>query len=154
MRRLAVGILLVLGLSLEAAQAQAPGKWIKLAPFPEPSEELYGAAVQRPHHHVGLARLRRAGRPAHRGGDRGAWGGLVRGWGSRQFGAGPPGGGPGAPEVRIYRMQRPPAYSQGEGGAEISLQSLLRSPLVPAGTSQPTTWPLCSPLLLPFASCA
>src|SRR5574341_2571252 len=45
MKRLAVGILLVLGLSLAVAQAQAPGKWVKLAPFPEPSEELYGAAA-------------------------------------------------------------------------------------------------------------
>jgi N-acetylneuraminic acid mutarotase len=27
------------------APAQAPGKWIKLAPFPEPAEELYGIAA-------------------------------------------------------------------------------------------------------------
>lgn len=27
------------------AGAQAPGKWVKLAPFPEPAEELYGAAA-------------------------------------------------------------------------------------------------------------
>ena len=45
MSRLAL-ILAVLVLSLAPdAGAQAPGKWVKLAPFPEPSEELYGAAA-------------------------------------------------------------------------------------------------------------
>ena len=37
-------IILWLGLFLPAA-AQAQGKWIKLAPFPEPAEELLGAAA-------------------------------------------------------------------------------------------------------------
>ena len=44
MKRLAVGSVLALALGL-AAQAQAPGKWIKRAAFPEPSEEVYGAAA-------------------------------------------------------------------------------------------------------------
>jgi N-acetylneuraminic acid mutarotase len=48
MKRLLVGgvvPMLALLLGVAAAQAQAPGRWIKLAPFPEPSEELYGAAA-------------------------------------------------------------------------------------------------------------
>lgn len=32
-------------LGVTAAHAQAPGEWVKLAPFPEPSEEVYGAAA-------------------------------------------------------------------------------------------------------------
>src|SRR5215470_7359284 len=43
--KLLVGTLLVLAVGLAAAEAQAPGKWVKLAPFPEASEELYGAAA-------------------------------------------------------------------------------------------------------------
>ena len=45
MTRLAMGIVLVSMLGLAAAEAQAPGKWVKLAPFPEPAEELYGVAA-------------------------------------------------------------------------------------------------------------
>jgi N-acetylneuraminic acid mutarotase len=46
MKRVAIGAaVLVLMLGLAAAEAQAPGKWVKLADFPEPSEELYGAAA-------------------------------------------------------------------------------------------------------------
>jgi Kelch motif protein len=45
MRRLLTGSLLVMALGLGAAQAQAPGRWVKLAAFPEPSEELYGASA-------------------------------------------------------------------------------------------------------------
>jgi len=45
MRRLATGILLAIVLGLTAAEAQAPGKWVKLAAFPEPAEEVYGAAA-------------------------------------------------------------------------------------------------------------
>ena len=37
-------IILWFGLLLPAT-AQAQGKWIKLAPFPEPAEELLGAAA-------------------------------------------------------------------------------------------------------------
>ncbi|HSB73908.1 MAG TPA: hypothetical protein VLT62_31665 [Candidatus Methylomirabilis sp.] len=44
MKRPAMVILLVLAFGL-AAEAQSPGRWVKLAPFPEPSEELYGAAA-------------------------------------------------------------------------------------------------------------
>ena len=44
MKRLAMGTALVLVLGL-AAEAQAPGKWVKLAAFPEPAEEVYGAAA-------------------------------------------------------------------------------------------------------------
>src|SRR5262249_21118163 len=46
MKRIAFGLTLVVSmLALATADAQAPGKWLKLAPFPEPSEELYGAAA-------------------------------------------------------------------------------------------------------------
>lgn len=45
MRRLALVLTLVTAVGLLPAQAQAPGKWIKLAPFPEPAEELYGVAA-------------------------------------------------------------------------------------------------------------
>jgi N-acetylneuraminic acid mutarotase len=45
MRRLAIGTLLAFALGLAVAEAQAPGKWVKLAGFPEPAEELYGAAA-------------------------------------------------------------------------------------------------------------
>ena len=44
MKRLVMGAVLVVVLSL-TAEAQSPGRWVKLAPFPEPSEELYGAAA-------------------------------------------------------------------------------------------------------------
>lgn len=46
MKRALVGVVLgVLLLGLTMAGAQAPGKWVKLAAFPEPSEELYGASA-------------------------------------------------------------------------------------------------------------
>src|SRR2546427_13235811 len=46
MKRIAIGVTLIVSiLGLASADAQAPGKWVKLAPFPEPSEELYGAAA-------------------------------------------------------------------------------------------------------------
>ncbi|OLC12261.1 MAG: hypothetical protein AUH29_16940 [Candidatus Rokubacteria bacterium 13_1_40CM_69_27] len=45
MKRLAMGTVLVLVMGLASAEAQAPGKWVKLAAFPEPSEELYGASA-------------------------------------------------------------------------------------------------------------
>ena len=46
MKRVAFGVALVVSiLGLTTADAQAPGKWVKLAPFPEPSEELYGASA-------------------------------------------------------------------------------------------------------------
>jgi N-acetylneuraminic acid mutarotase len=51
MKRLAVALAVIVALGLTAAgaqnsaQAQGPGKWLKLAVFPEPSEELYGAAT-------------------------------------------------------------------------------------------------------------
>lgn len=51
-------------LVLSAAEAQAPGKWIKLAAFPEPAEELYGAAA---------------------GGKVYVFGGLAPGWKPRGF---------------------------------------------------------------------
>lgn len=40
-----VTIVLVAVLSVWPVSAQTPGKWIKLAPFPEPGEELLGAAA-------------------------------------------------------------------------------------------------------------
>ena len=58
MKRLVMGAVLVVALGL-TAEAQSPGKWVKLAPFPEPSEELYGAAA---------------------GGKFYAFGGLAPGW--------------------------------------------------------------------------
>jgi N-acetylneuraminic acid mutarotase len=45
MTRLAMSTVLVLFVGLAAAEAQAPGRWVKLAAFPEPAEELYGAAA-------------------------------------------------------------------------------------------------------------
>src|SRR2546427_2353676 len=46
MKRIAIGVTLIVPIRGRAsADAQAPGKWVKLAPFPEPSEELYGAAA-------------------------------------------------------------------------------------------------------------
>src|SRR5881398_349512 len=38
-------VLLTLALQTVDAHAQAAGKWVKLAPFPEPAEELYGIAA-------------------------------------------------------------------------------------------------------------
>ena len=38
-------ILMTLGLLTAEAHAQAAGKWVKLAPFPEPAEELFGVAA-------------------------------------------------------------------------------------------------------------
>jgi len=43
--RVTLGLLLVVLTGLVVAEAQAPGKWVKLAAFPEPAEELYGAAA-------------------------------------------------------------------------------------------------------------
>ena len=40
-----LAILATIGLLTANAHAQAAGKWIKLAPFPEPAEEVYGAAA-------------------------------------------------------------------------------------------------------------
>jgi N-acetylneuraminic acid mutarotase len=45
MRRLALALGLAAAVGLGPALAQAPGKWVKLAPFPEPAEELYGVAA-------------------------------------------------------------------------------------------------------------
>ena len=45
MRRAALTLALVLAVGLLPAAAQGPGKWVKLAAFPEPAEELYGAAA-------------------------------------------------------------------------------------------------------------
>lgn len=45
MRRFMLALALVIAVGLVSAEAQAPGKWVKLAAFPEPSEELYGAAA-------------------------------------------------------------------------------------------------------------
>ena len=49
MRRLALCLAVFLsvlgGLLTAEARAQAPGKWVKLAPFPEPAEEVFGAAA-------------------------------------------------------------------------------------------------------------
>src|SRR5947208_10777137 len=45
MNRAALGLVLVLLAGLVVAEAQAPGRWVKLAAFPEPAEELYGAAA-------------------------------------------------------------------------------------------------------------
>jgi hypothetical protein len=59
MRRLALALLLVATVGLGLPGAQAPGKWTKLAPFPEPAEELYGVAA---------------------GGKLYVFGGLARGW--------------------------------------------------------------------------
>lgn len=36
---------LVFAVSLAPPEAEAQGKWIELAPFPEPAEELYGVAA-------------------------------------------------------------------------------------------------------------
>ncbi len=40
-----LAVLMMLGLPTADAHAQAAGKWVKLAPFPEPAEEVYGAAA-------------------------------------------------------------------------------------------------------------
>jgi N-acetylneuraminic acid mutarotase len=45
MNRVALGLVLILLMGLVMAEAQAPGRWVKLAAFPEPAEELYGAAA-------------------------------------------------------------------------------------------------------------
>lgn len=45
MRRPVLGIVLAALMALLPASAPAQGKWVKLAPFPEPAEEVYGAAV-------------------------------------------------------------------------------------------------------------
>lgn len=47
MRRLAwsIGAFVMVGLLTAEALAQTAGKWVKLAPFPEPAEEVYGAAT-------------------------------------------------------------------------------------------------------------
>jgi len=38
-------ILTIMGLAAANGHAQADGKWVKLAPFPEPGEEVYGIAA-------------------------------------------------------------------------------------------------------------
>ena len=43
MKHFVAGAAIVL-LALSGVNAKAPGKWIKLAPFPDPSVELYGGA--------------------------------------------------------------------------------------------------------------
>jgi len=47
MRAFTLGVVVVLAVLVGQVpvEAQAPGKWVKLAPFPEPAEELYGAAA-------------------------------------------------------------------------------------------------------------
>ena len=40
-----LAVFLTLGLQTAEARAQADGKWVKLAPFPDPAEELYGIAA-------------------------------------------------------------------------------------------------------------
>ena len=45
MRRLILALLVVMAAGPPPAAAQAPGPWVKLAPFPEPAEELYGVAA-------------------------------------------------------------------------------------------------------------
>ncbi len=45
MKRLTLSLILVAVAGFMPARAQAPGKWVKLAPFPEPAEEVYGAAA-------------------------------------------------------------------------------------------------------------
>src|SRR5437762_8137954 len=47
MKRIAIGVTLIVSiLGLASADAQAPGKWVKLAPFPEPSEEIGRASCR------------------------------------------------------------------------------------------------------------
>ena len=45
MRGLVLIAMMGLLMMLAPAGAQTPGKWIKRAPFPEPSEELAGAVI-------------------------------------------------------------------------------------------------------------
>lgn len=45
MQALMLMVIVSLLMMVAPAQAQTPGKWIKCAPFPEPSEELVGASV-------------------------------------------------------------------------------------------------------------
>ncbi len=45
MRVRALIVLVALLVAARPAGAQAPGRWVRLAPFPEPAEELYGAAA-------------------------------------------------------------------------------------------------------------
>jgi len=40
-----LAVLTMVGLLMADVHAQVGGKWVKLAPFPEPAEEVYGAAV-------------------------------------------------------------------------------------------------------------
>jgi N-acetylneuraminic acid mutarotase len=40
-----LAVFMMIGLMTADAYAQAGGKWVKLAPFPEPAEELYGIAA-------------------------------------------------------------------------------------------------------------
>jgi N-acetylneuraminic acid mutarotase len=44
-RRVWILVLIVAVTGVVPLEAQAPGRWVKLAPFPEPAEELYGAAA-------------------------------------------------------------------------------------------------------------
>ena len=43
--RLLLALVIVAAVDLSPAAAQGPGPWVKLAPFPEPAEELYGVAA-------------------------------------------------------------------------------------------------------------
>ncbi len=43
--RLLLALVIVAAADLSPAAAQAPSPWVKLAPFPEPAEELYGVAA-------------------------------------------------------------------------------------------------------------
>ena len=43
--RLILALVLVLAADLLPTAAQPPSPWVKLAPFPEPAEELYGVAA-------------------------------------------------------------------------------------------------------------
>ncbi len=45
MKRVGLGLAVVALLAALTGPAGAAGKWVKLAPFPEPAEESYGAAA-------------------------------------------------------------------------------------------------------------
>ena len=45
MRRLTIGGVFLLCLAAAGAQTTSPGKWVKLAPFPEPANEVEGAST-------------------------------------------------------------------------------------------------------------
>ena len=45
MRRMSAAAMLLTALLIAAAGAQAQGRWVKRAPFPEPSQEIAGASA-------------------------------------------------------------------------------------------------------------